>query len=612
MSAMVPQRRLASLLKSCWSDAYRETPRRMSIDPKGIDGMKSLSSHSVSRVDRTWNLFNGITFQGSKRKTWNPTPGLHISSSDQSTTAVSALSAQGHTTRYCGGYQILPAVAQKSLIGSEPEQGLAFSQLSLSGTSPRSKLPQPSRPISSEIKNQIDLGVNSPLPPSNGNEDAGYQQSSKEPFRTPLGFHIPQAKLKSLGDAAPSSPAACWQYRLYQGPDGEYDKVKVHYCKNRVDTEKVAQLYLNEDVVGFDIEWKMNAVATDGISKNVSLIQVASERRAALFHIARYPNAGGRDDFVAPSLKKLMESPGITKVGVSIKGDCTRLRNHLGINSRGLFELSHLYKLVKYANGDVKKINKMLAPLADQVEEHLGLPLWKGDVRSSDWSQDLKEDQIKYAASDAYAGFQLFHMLEYKRKALHPTPPRPAHAELNLPIRLADGLSATRPEETIEVIEDSINTSDENSIISVEELTNNFKKIVFQDSARDSTPKASAISSSKEKSTTLPPSPEITLANNWIDHFKASANTRNVAKPAELRAYALWHEQELDIPRIASLLRDPPLQNATVTNYIGRALQSTSLPYRMDRIKELEQYIGASGIPGVNWRKLKQGSGNRE
>ena len=112
--------------------------------------------------------------------------------------------------------------------------------------------------------------------------------------------------------AEPTSTASYWHFTLYQGPGGDKDKVKVHYCKSKETTEKIAQLFLNEEVIGFDIEWKPNSSISEGITKNVSLIQIASEERVLLAHIARYPNAATSekeyqvDDFVAPSLKKIM------------------------------------------------------------------------------------------------------------------------------------------------------------------------------------------------------------------------------------------------------------------------------------------------------------------
>jgi hypothetical protein len=140
-------------------------------------------------------------------------------------------------------------------------------------------------------------------------------------------------------------------------------------------------------------------------------------------------------------LRKIMEDPKVTKVGVAIKADCTRLRKNLGIESQGLFELSHLYKLVKFSESkDTHLINKTLVSLAHQVQDHLHLPLFKGEVRGSDWSQALNMEQIKYAASDPYAAVQLYYTLDAKRKRLEPTPPLPWHAELDLPIRIAEGI----------------------------------------------------------------------------------------------------------------------------------------------------------------------------
>jgi hypothetical protein len=135
-----------------------------------------------------------------------------------------------------------------------------------------------------------------------------------------------------------------------------------------------------------------------------------------------------------PSLKAVLESPDICKVGVAVKGDFTRLEKYLGIQSQGVFELSHLHNLVEWYEVDPSKVTKKLAGLAAQVQQHLQLPLYKGEpledapetktsVRESDWSLPLDLHQIRYAAADAYAGFRLYHMLEWKRTRLRPTPP---------------------------------------------------------------------------------------------------------------------------------------------------------------------------------------------
>jgi ribonuclease D len=170
----------------------------------------------------------------------------------------------------------------------------------------------------------------------------------------------------------------------------------VHYCKSLESTETVAQHFLNSKVVGFDMEWKAQASAMDSIQNNLSLIQIANEERIALFQIALFKPARSLEDFVAPSLKRIIESADITKVGVSIKADSTRLRKYLGVEAKSIFELSHLYKLVKYGQTQPKLVNKRTVNLSEQVEEHLGLPLEKSDdVRCGDWARSLNYRQVQ-------------------------------------------------------------------------------------------------------------------------------------------------------------------------------------------------------------------------
>jgi hypothetical protein len=216
------------------------------------------------------------------------------------------------------------------------------------------------------------------------------------PF-TPLDYKMPDVAFQAARQAPEGTPESFWNYSLYRGPgkDGALDaKVKVHYCTSVHTTERVInEHFLNEKIVGLDLEWMGNAQKSSGVRRNVSLIQLASTSRIGLFHIATFPEKGA---LVAPALKKILEDPAITKVGVWIKGDCTRLSQYLKIETRGQFELSHLYRLVKYsASGEYDLINKRLVALGTQVKECLGLPLFKGDdVRTSDWTKRLSLEQI--------------------------------------------------------------------------------------------------------------------------------------------------------------------------------------------------------------------------
>ena len=219
--------------------------------------------------------------------------------------------------------------------------------------------------------------------------------SVPDPFRTPLGFHIPKDRLLASLSAPAGSEDSYWQYTLYKGPGAQDSPVKVHYCKNKEQMETVSQLFKNEQIIGLDLEWKAGVTAQEGIKRNVSLIQMANEERIALFHIARFAGQESAD-LVSPTFKEIMESPDILKAGVAIKGDCTRLRNHLDVHCRAQFELSYLYKLIKFHAGETVKMNRYCVGLAQQVQEYLQLPLLKGEVQTSDWwSKDLNLSQVR-------------------------------------------------------------------------------------------------------------------------------------------------------------------------------------------------------------------------
>ncbi|KAL7625092.1 hypothetical protein AAE478_004306 [Parahypoxylon ruwenzoriense] len=362
--------------------------------------------------------------------------------------------------------------------------------------------------------------------------------------------------------ASAGSTGSFWSYNQYRGKgeDGTEQKVKVHYCRSKHTMEKVCQEYFTgEKVLGFDLEWAADASRLHGLKKNVSLIQLASPSRIGLFHVALFSN---KDEMVGPTFRAIMEDSGITKAGVSIKGDGSRLRNFLGIDSKGLLELSNLYKLVTYsAEGQYHKINRKLVPLATQVEHYLRLPLFKGqNVRSSDWTRPLSMAQVicrSYrfvlpllsshyldSASDAYAGVQLYATLEHYRKQLDPCPPTPYHVEHGLPIRIADGIELSADEKS--------------------------KSSRTRGKSRKKAP------DSKDS--------RIEIAEDRVACYRA-AHPSARASFVQLRAYYMWHGQGLDPQTIARLVRDPPLKIETIVGYILAAVQMEKFPVDTERLR---------------------------
>lgn len=442
---------------------------------------------------------------------------------------------------------------------------------------------------------------------------------SGPPF-TPLDYKIPEESFDAAVKAAEGSSESFWSYDMYRGPSGDESgretetKVKVHYCKSAHTAERVCQYFLNEKVIGFDLEWSTESYRSTSPRQNVSLVQLASQSRVALLHVALFPS---KDDLVPPTLKRIMEDSGITKTGVWIKGDCTRLRKYLGIESKGVFELSHLFRQVKYTrNGRHDLINKRLVSLADQVKETMHLPMFKGqDLRSSDWSKALAMDQIVYSASDAYAAVHLYAMLNHQREKLDPTPPLPFHVEHNQPIPLAPGLESSSSDEAEIAEEEDEAIRDagyEISTLTPEQLKALGETIEIEVGEGDyndskATAEAPKAAKPKSKSTAASKQPappkdhRIIAAETWLMEYKATRpGGKTKAGPAALRAYFIWHSNDdLSVDSIAKLLRDPPLQLLTVCGYILEAVKVEKLAY--DRVR-LRQVLDLYPPDVAQWR----------
>ncbi|KAA8636448.1 hypothetical protein SMACR_02615 [Sordaria macrospora] len=492
---------------------------------------------AMERKDQTWNSSRGITFAGD-------------------------------TSRRVVGYPQLPSLTRyhsdsAASTASNPEPVLPLNDAPVPLGNPSATgttLDSQGREFvdaQEALEEQLEVIIEDENVKS---EDEGA--SLKPPF-TPLSFTMTEDLFREAKKAAEGTPGSYWTYNLYRGPDKDgnmNEKVKVHYCRSANTTERVLKQYFMDDkILGLDLEWEANAKPTHGPRQNVSVIQIASEKRIGIFHISLYPK---KDELGSPLLKQIIEDPDVIKTGVWILGDCTRLEKFLGIKGRGIQELSHLYKLVKYsASGEHKLVNRMGVPLARMVNEILQLPMFKGSVRTSAWSKPLNMDQILYSASDAYAGVQLFAMMDHQRKQLNPTPPLPHAAELKLPIRLAADviveeaglLDEPLPDETVgaaalsadylSTVGDNINVEIEGdgstTLGSEDTKTTTKKPTTTKNTATDPTestaPTASA-TATKRKRTPLDPNkpvdPLVSEATLWAQNYILS---HQPPKPKEPR-----------------------------------------------------------------------------
>ncbi|KAI1259892.1 hypothetical protein F5Y18DRAFT_432864 [Xylariaceae sp. FL1019] len=273
-------------------------------------------------------------------------------------------------------------------------------------------------PLRAEV---IDIQMSSAIETSRSDSNSGgvHGGEDERPPQWPLSFQIQKPQ---------------WSYEMYRGYSGQAPELI--YCSSTIESEKVASKFLNQKIVGFGVEW-VNwwgpPPEDERLQDKVSLIQVASEEKIALFHIAAYTGYK-TEDFLAPSLRKVIESPTIIKAASSIMRDFERLETtfrDLGLKPRGAIDVTYLHNLVTYGTGSSDQWKKCTTkPLlfSKQIETHFGMPFEK---ESTDWSEKfLTKKQQAHAASDAYAGLMLYHYLESKRAAMLRRPPRLLSAEL--------------------------------------------------------------------------------------------------------------------------------------------------------------------------------------
>lgn len=386
--------------------------------------------------------------------------------------------------------------------------------------------------------------------------DAPDTQITIQESRHDTFTEVPQRLLYWIRD----EPGRYWSHTLYRGPQNA--AVNIIYCKNRAESENAARSFLKEPVVGFDMEWKSRGAR--GIKGNISLIQVAGEDKIALFHLALHSGTSV-SELLARSLRKLIESPSIAKTGVAINNaDGQRLRRYMRLEPRGMFELSFLHRVVKYGHRKPELVNKKLVKLTYLAQDHLGRPLHKGPVRTSDWTKPLSQTQIDYAASDAYAGFRLYHAMETKRLRMSPVPPRPAFAELSLPLQLR---ATTQDNPSKQDVQPSIDVTGPSQSVPAEPLQGNAQApAVKATSTTDMTAKRalSALKALRKRMSLKTGTPELELATNELLESIVNAHIGARASIDETPAYTAWQvflsRHEVDL--IAFLWKHAPLSTA--------------------------------------------------
>ena len=155
--------------------------------------------------------------------------------------------------------------------------------------------------------------------------------------------------------------------------------------------EKAVANLREERILGFDTETR--PAFRKGESYLPSVLQLAGEREAYVIQLKGISFPG--------ILAEFLEDAEIIKAGVALSRDVLDLKKLGEFHSRGFVDLSSIATLAGLKNCGLRGLSSVL----------LGFRIGK-QAQRSDWSRrNLSEAQIRYAATDAWVGREIYlHM----------------------------------------------------------------------------------------------------------------------------------------------------------------------------------------------------------
>jgi ribonuclease D len=163
----------------------------------------------------------------------------------------------------------------------------------------------------------------------------------------------------------------------------------IHVIDTKAQIEPAINRLMEEPVLGFDTETKPSF--QKGISHAPALIQFSTDKEAWLFRI----HSRG----IHPSILKLLQDITTIKAGVALHDDIKHLQRVRKFKPEGFMDIASL------AN-DAGILKRGLRNMAGIL---LGGRLSKS-AQLTNWAQStLNDNQLAYAATDAWVSLQLYH-----------------------------------------------------------------------------------------------------------------------------------------------------------------------------------------------------------
>ena len=162
---------------------------------------------------------------------------------------------------------------------------------------------------------------------------------------------------------------------------------------NEREADKAVDYLLNAELLGFDTETKPSF--RKGHQNTVALLQVSTNDTCFLFRLHRTG--------LCPSIKKLLETTKVRKIGLSWHDDILSLKKCGEFQAKGFIDLQDHMKELGIEDTGLAKLYANI--FGQRISKREQLSNWEADV--------LSEKQKAYAATDAWACVMLYK--EYLR-----------------------------------------------------------------------------------------------------------------------------------------------------------------------------------------------------
>lgn len=171
---------------------------------------------------------------------------------------------------------------------------------------------------------------------------------------------------------------------------------QIHVAQTPGEAEKAIEYLKRYTRVGIDSETRPSF--SKGRQYKVALLQISSEDHCFLFRL----NLTG---LTLPVIT-FLESPDITKVGLSLHDDFTMLHKRAPFQPRACIELQEYVRTFGIEDKSLQKIYGIL--FNEKISKSQRLSNWE--------APELTEPQKRYAATDAWACLNIYNRLQELKK----------------------------------------------------------------------------------------------------------------------------------------------------------------------------------------------------